>query len=269
MKPSRLAIFVAACGCLTGAHAAVTLQDSYAPAVAGGAPTQLDGGAGPWGYEINISTSDFSAAGHGKLVMVYSSKDEAGGADLAGATVTGISYAGVALNTAFFSASDSDRVGVGIYYLDNVAADGTLRIELADGGQTEFGFGLYAVDGLKLGVQDVQSGRATIADATISLTTASGFLVQEAARNNQSLTADAGDAWQTLYDYNGPQSYQALSQYQVVDGTGPGSYLAPINNTGANFRLIAGAAFEAIPEPGSSLLVLSGLSLLVLKRRRL
>lgn len=83
----------------------VVLQDSYAPEFPGGPPSELDDGAGPFGYEIDV-TDDFSAAGHGKLIMVYSSKDEDGG-DFGGAPVDRVTYAGVPLVEAFFSANDS------------------------------------------------------------------------------------------------------------------------------------------------------------------
>lgn len=225
-------------------HGEAVLQDSYAPQVAGGAPTQLDGGTGPFGYEIELTTEDFSAAGHGKLVMVYSGKDENGG-DLAGAPVARVTYGGAELTEAFFSADELvDRVSIGIYYLDNVARDGNLRIELADEFQSEYGFGLYALDGLQAGVQDVSSGSgALIEEATVTVTTDSGFVVQEAARNNQSLADDPDDDFETLYNHEGPQSYRALSQYQIT--TAPGDYFAPINNGGVRFRLVAAAAFEA------------------------
>jgi hypothetical protein len=255
--------FIVAFSALPLAHGAVTLQDLYAPATPSGAPTQLDGGAGPWGYEFNISTGDFSAAGHGKMVMVLSGKDEDGG-DLAGAPVTGVSYAGAGLTEAIFH-EDANRVSAGIYYLDNVINDGTLRVEFADGNQSEFGFGLYALDGLKPGVQDTASaaGSGVPTGATVSLTTPSGFVVQEAVRNNQSLSDDPDDNFETLYSYS-VQSYRALSQYQVT--TAPGDYLAPINNTG-QFKRVSAAAFEAIPEPSSALLLsLGGLGLL--RRRR-
>jgi hypothetical protein len=86
----------------------------------------------------------------------------------------------------------------------------------------------------------------------------------EAARNNQSLAADPEDDWETLYSYGGPQSYRALSQYQVT--TAPGSYYAPINN-GGSFKRISAAAFEAvIPEPTS--LALLGIGGLWVARRR-
>ena len=245
------------------------LQDTYAPAVPLGAPTDIGGGT--FGYEINLDpTTQFSAAGHGKLVMVLSGKDENGG-DLAGAPVTGITYDNADLTPILFN-QDGNRVSVGIYYLDNVASDGTLRIEFADGNQSEFGFGLYALDGLKADFQDsatVGGSGDIVSGAAVTVTTSEGFVVQEAARNNQSLTASGTDDWETLYDFNGPQSYQALSQYQLT--TAPGSYFAPINNTG-RFKRISAAAFEAeevlIPEPTSLLVGAIGLGGLIARRRR-
>lgn len=267
MRTIKNLSFLAALALMASAHGAVILQDSYAPAAPLGIPGGLSGGA--IGYEVNLNTTtEFSAAGHGKLIMVMSGKneDQGGESDFAGAPVTSITYGGVSLNQAMFhDGGGSHRVSVGIYYLDNVAADGTLRIEFADANQTEFGFGLYAVDGLKTGVQDVAEGTSD-SDAEVTLTTSSGFLVQEAARNNQSMTGGGG--YTTLYSYS-VQSYRGLSQYQVIDGTGPGDYFAPINNTGS-FKYIAGAAFEAeaVPEPASLAGGLFGLTLIAGRRRR-
>lgn len=263
MKKTLTGLTFTTAALLAAASHAVTLQDTYAPVAPLGIPGALSGGK--IGYEITLNTAtEFSAAGHDKLVMVLSGKneDQGGEGDFAGAPVTSITYDGVALTQAMFhDGGGSTRVSVGIFYLDNVATDGTLRIEFADANQTEFGFGLYAVDGLKAGVQDVQEGTSDSA-ATVSLTTSSGFLVQEAARNNQSLTG--GGDYTTLYNYS-VQSYRGLSQYQVVDGTGPGTYFAPINNSGS-FKYIAGAAFEAVPEPAS--LALLGLGGLLMLRRK-
>lgn len=265
MKLTKTLTQLAALAAVPCAQAAVILQDTYAPAAPLGIPNDLGGGIP--GYEINLdTTTQFSAAGHGKLVMVLSSKneDQGGESDFAGAPVTSITYDAVALSEAIFhDGAGSQRVSVGIYFLDNVATDGTLRIEFSDFNQTEFGFGLYALDGLKTGVQDFAEGTSDTA-AAVDLTTSNGFLVQEAARNNQSLTGGGG--YTTLYDYE-VQSYRGLSQYQVIDdGSGPGTYFAPINNTGS-FKYIAGAAFEAIPEPSVTILGTLG-SLLLLRRKR-
>ena len=259
MKKSKLPVFIVVMLAAGHSFGAVVLQDSYAAATAGGAPVDLGGGI--FGYDISVSTADFSASGHGKMVLVYSGWDDA----TVDSTVTKVTYAGVELVEAIFANDNGSRVTAGIYYLDNVATDGGLRTELAEGGQGHFGFGLYALDGLKPGVQDVASGRDPLSAATVSMTTNSGFFVQEAARNNQTLADDLGDDYQTLYNYS-IDSYRALSQYQVT--TAAGDYLAPINNTGVNFRIVAGAAFEAVPEPSSTaLLGLGGLAVLLRRRR--
>jgi hypothetical protein len=264
MKIIKIPVCVAAV--LMAAHSSygvVVLQDSYAETSPGGAPTDLGGGI--FGYEIDV-TSSFSAAGHGKMVLVYSSWDDPG-ADAIPTNVTNVTYDGAALTEAIFANDNGTLVTAGVFYLDNVVTDGTLRIELSRSVQTHFGFGLYALDGLKAGVQDAASGRDPLTDATVTMTTDSGFFVQEAARNNQSLADDPGDDYQTLYNYN-VDSYRALSQFQVT--TAAGDYLAPIGNTGVNFRIVAAAAFEAdpIPEPGSAaMLGLTGLGL-ILRRRR-
>ncbi len=105
----------------------------------------------------------------------------------------------------FHDGGGVDRVSVGIYYLDNVVSDGTLRIEFSDGNQSKFGFGLFAIDALKADYQDVAEG-TTEAAATVTVTTTEAFVVQSAARNNQSLTG--GAPYTTLYNYPGPPKLQ-------------------------------------------------------------
>lgn len=120
-----------------------------------------------------------------------------------------------------------------------------------EGGQGHFGFGLYAFEGLMPGVQDTGFGRDPLSDATVTMTTDSGFFVQETVRNNQTLAPDdpvdgvGGDDYETLYNYS-VDSYRGLSQYQIT--TTLGDYLAPINNGGVNFRTFSAAAFEADPQ---------------------
>jgi hypothetical protein len=81
----------------------------------------------------------------------------------------------------------------------------------------------------------------------VTISTSEGFFVQEAARNNQTL-GDAADDYETLYNYN-VDSYRALSQYRVTSASG--DYVAPIENTGENFRRVVAAAFEGVAEPSS------------------
>jgi len=256
ISPLLLALSLA----VSHTQAAVILQDtfSYISGV-NEFPTELDGvGTGTWGYEI--STAGFSAAGNGKLVFAYSSKDEQGG-DIGGALFTSVSFNGASLTEAI-STENFNRGTAGVWYLDNVASNGIIRILLADQNNSEFGFGLYALDGLKAGFQDTASGNLD-AEATVTVGTSSGFVVQEAVRNNQNLTPDGTDDWLTLNDTN-VQSYTVLQQYQVT--TAAGDYFAPTNNTAT--KLVIGAAFEeAIPEPSVALLGALG-SVLLLRRRR-
>ncbi len=263
MNSKSLPLWLAAFS-IVPAHAAVILQDSYAVGSPGGAPTDLGGGI--FGYEFNLDPStDFSAAGHGKLILVYSSHDGAAGGT-APPTVTSVTYGGAALTQAVWAVDNSPLVSAGIFYLDNVTTDGTLRIELSANNVANYGFGLYAVDGLKLGVQDTGSGRTATELTTtlpVAISTSEGFFVQEAARNNQTL-GDFVDDYQTLYNYS-VNSYRALSQYQVTSA--PGDYVAPIDNTGENFRIIVSAGFEAVPEPSAALLGMLG-SVLLLRRGR-
>jgi len=261
MSLKSLPFFLAAIS-MVPAHAAVVLQDSYAAGAAGGAPTDLGGGI--FGYEIDV-TSSFSAAGRDKLVLVYSGHD----GNVAGVpTVTSVTYDGAALTQAVQEPDNLELLTAGIFYLDKVASDGVLRIELASDTTVHYGFGLYAVDGLKPGVQDTGSGRlATELTTTLPVTigTSEGFFVQEAARNNQSLAGDPGDDYETLYNYSA-DAYRALSQYQVTSGSG--DYVAPINNTGENYRMVVAAGFEAVPEPSSLALMGLGGLLLITRRRR-
>lgn len=261
--PSRSLLgFSTAIALAASSNAAITIEDQYAPVAPLGAPTDLGGGT--FGYDLDL-TSSFSAAGHGKLVLVMSGKDEAGGGDIAGAPVTSVTYDGEALTAAMFTSSDSNRVSVGIFYLDNVATDGNLRIEFADGNQTEFGYGLYAVDGLKTGVQDVAEGVQETA-GTVTVTTSQAFVVQEIARNNQSLTPGVGNGYTTLYNYSGPQSYRGLSQFQITSS--PGDYYAVTDTGGGTAKYTGAAAFEAVPEPSTGLMAILGAGLFLRRRRR-
>lgn len=219
----------------------VVIQDQYAIDVPGEAATDLGGGV--FGYEIDV-TDEFSAAGHGKLVMTYGGHGGGVGTD---PTVSRVTYDGVELTEAVQDPDNGGLVTAGIFYLDNVANDGVLRIETSNP-TVRYGFGLYALDGLKAGVQDTGSGRsnAEIAGGSleVTLTTEQGFFVQEFARNNQSVTEDTGDAYETLYNISA-DSYRGFSQYRITDE--PGDYAAPVGNGGDNFKRIVTAAFEADP----------------------
>lgn len=233
------------------ASGAVELVDSYAVPAAGGAPAQLDGGAGPFGYEFDLS-ADFSAAGHDKLVFVYSVHDGAFAGDPP--PTINVFYAGAPLNEAVFGFGNGSMVCAGVFYLDNVASDGVLRIELSAGNIRNYAFGLYALDGTKTGVQAIGNGNDPLSAATVTMTTASGFFVQEAVRNNQTFAADEVDDYETLYSFS-VDSYRCLSQYQVTSS--PGDYLAPINNGGVNYRRVVTAAFAAAEPPPVDLRIIS------------
>jgi hypothetical protein len=260
-----LALIIAAMFAATYAHGAVVvLEDVYASAAPNGAPTDLGGGT--FGYEFTLDPgTEFSAAGHDKLVVSFTFHD--GEAYVTAPTVSKVFYNGVELTQAVQAGDNWSLVQVGVYYLDNVVSDGTIRFEMtqstASGAQ--LGFSAFALDGLLPGVADTGSApNNNQAAATVSITTDEGFFVQEAARNNQSL-GDAVDDYTTLYNFSS-LSYRGLSQYQVTSS--PGDYLAPINNTGANAGRFVTAAFEAVPEPASLAMGMFGLTMIAARRRR-
>lgn len=228
-----------------------------------GSPSDL--GSSVFGYEVNVAAAGFTAAGTSKLVLSYSNWDNAS----FDASVTSVTYNGVALTQAVQDVDNAGRVITGIFYLDNVVSDGILRVVLAAGGTAESSFGLYALNGLAAGVADTGTGR-TAAELTttlpVTINTSEGFYVQEAARNNQSFAGSA-DGFTDFHNIS-VDSYKALQQFQVTSAAG--TYNAPIGNTGLNFRRIVAAGFEAapIPEPSSTALVGLGGLALILRRRK-
>ena len=250
----------------TSVFGQVLLQDDFSYHGNNQLPTDLGGGV--YGYEID--TTGFSATGH-KLILSYSTKREKDlntgviGDDIGVALFTQITFNGVSLTKAI-DEFNFNRGTAGIWYLDDVLSDGTLRLETSitePERLTDFGVGIYALDGLKAGVQDTAFGNAD-SESTVSVTTASGFVVQEAVRNNQSLTPSGTDDFETLYNYSS-NSYRGLEQYQVTNAAG--DYFAPTSNTAT--KLVMGASFDAVPEPGSFALLagMFGLTWVMLRRR--
>ncbi len=248
--------FVCALVLLSSAHGQMVLQDSYAADSPSGAPTDLGGGI--YGYEFTFDTdTEFSAAGHGKLIVGTTFHDGVAN-DGTQITVTKVIYDGVELNTAVAGIDNWQMTHAGIWYLDNVATDGTLRIELSGNlvGTTVgpgLGFSLYAVDGLKAGVQDTGSAQFPNPGppaAAVTFTTAGGFFVQEAVRNNQAMEGQGGD-YVEFYDYDAPagggNGYRGLGQYRLI--TAAGDYVATVGNTGVNTSRTVTAAFEAVEDP--------------------
>lgn len=260
MKVVRTASCIAALALASTAHGSVVLQDTYTAGAPGNGPSDL---GGVFGYEL--TAAGFTAAGTSKLVLVYTGHD----GNVAGTpNVTSVTYDGVALTEAIQDTDNGAMVHAGVWYLDNPTSDGTLRIELNSNTTVHYGFGLYAVDGLAAGVADTGTARSNAEVAALnhasSLSTSEGFFVQEAARNNQSFAETGGDDYLTLYNYS-VDSYRGFSQYRVVTD-GPGTYQAPVGNTGDNFKRVVSASFDAVPEPSS--LALLGLGGLLIARRR-
>jgi hypothetical protein len=103
-------------------------------------------------------------------------------------------------------------------------------------------------------------------------TNSAAFLVQEAARNNQSRWP-AIRAMTTKRSTTTPriQSYRGLSQYQLIDGTGGWRLCCTDQQYGrSSTGAVVTAAFEAteIPEPASLASGLLGLMLIAGRRRR-
>ncbi len=161
--------------------APATIVDSFsyrfdfAPGTANNSTTDPGGAPQP----LSISTTGFSAAGSGKLVVVLSVHNSA----FSVAPVTGLTYGGASLNLvtgAYFNATRNV-----IYYLDNVATDGDLVISFTNPPNIdEVGVALFAVNGLEPGTayasESKASGAFTEANANVG-----DFVVGVAQRNNQ------------------------------------------------------------------------------------
>ena len=247
-----------ACALVSTASGAVTISDTYASGLGVG-PTDIGGGV--FGYDLTIT--GFTAAGTDKLVLMYSSKRDSDSSG--GAGISSISYGGALLTNAIYFnglGNQTQRATGVIAYLDNVTTDGNLRIALDSNDGTNYSFSLFALNGTAAGVSDTASSSNNPSDAAVTVSTSSGFTLQEAARNNQNLAA--GTAGYTTIQSLSGGSYVSLSQYQVTSSAG--DYFAEVNNTVS--KLVLGASFDAAAIPEPSTLFLVGLGSLILLRRR-
>lgn len=256
---TTLAIAIAA-GSIMSASAAVTLESSYNNDVVSLAPT--DDGSGDFSYTFdNTSLSGFTADGTGKLVLGYTSRNNASSGG--GATPTEVTYGGVTLTNA--ATLNSSRGFTAMYYLDDVIADGDLVIKFGTSGGTDVvGFSLFALDGLVSGAPtDGGTSGSGSTPPEVILGSDGGFAVSVGARNNQDLS---GDSSYTV-DYDSSSGSGRLLSQHLVTATG-GDVTASVGNTSSMSITAFGWNAVAIPEPSTTaLLGLGGLAL-ILRRRK-
>jgi hypothetical protein len=251
---SLLALLAAATLGTAAANAAVTIQSSFDNNGQALAPTE---NAGLFSYTFtNAQLNSFTAAGTGKLVFGYTSRYNTTGQG--GALPTTVSYGGV--NLVELGKANVDRGTAGMWYLDNVASDGNLVINFGTNGLTsDVGFSIFALDGLVSGGPTAGAVQGNANTPTINFGAGGGFVLQTAARNNQSLTADSD--YTVDFNYSN-SSAKLMSQHLVTQSAGD---VTPGDTNGARVATFAWAA-AAIPEPSTALL--GGLGLLALLRRR-
>lgn len=239
------------------AKAAVILQSSFNNGGEALAPT--GDGSGNYSYDFS-SLGSFAAAGTGKLVLGYTSRNSP--TVEGGAAPTSITYGGAALSEVGQDGGARGRTG--IWYLDNVTTDGDLVINFGtDGATTDVGFSLFALNGLVAGTATSGGSLSTGASPTVNLGSAGGFALSTAARNNQSLT---GDSNYTL-DYNYSNGSNRLLSQHLVTSSG-GDVTASVGNTSSESITAYGWDASAVPEPASASLALLGLGGLLITRRR-
>jgi hypothetical protein len=249
---------------LTSAHAAITvLGTGSAVTNANSSPGEFTlSDQGP-GTRDGIYSYAFNAGATSDMLVVALSGEWSGGA-------FSVSYGGVPMTIAAQSSLGS---GASVYYLANPSATGSVAIDLTSKG---------TVNGLAIGIASLSNsgnpiyfngGAADSGTNTISITTnfADSFVMFAGDANTTAGGNPVPDAPLTSLRASWPDdigSNMAVTGFENGVAAGNNSYSYTSNANSPSPRGIAVAAFSAVPEPSSALLLgLAGLPL-ILRRKR-